>query len=256
MTPEQIILLVLGVLLGIPALVLLILSIARARLHVQLLPSGVSISLCIGGFKIPLWGECKRPKNGRLKRCRRPRKVLRQEEQRTQRAIAKRYRKREKKRDKKVEKKQKKAKTPKLNLDDRLTLLGRFITICYLKTYGRMRIRVKAFRVWVGASNAAKTAILYGAVAQVVACVLDTANMYYATIQYDKKAVAVVPDFHSGRTSAEIDVVCSLSLLRWIMIYHSVTEDYNRAKYEVYKKAIERRKEELLAKQAARKAKK
>ena len=257
MTPEQILLLVLGVLLGFPALLLLILSVIRARVHVQL-QDGVSVSLHILGFHIPLWRDQKATKKRkRLKRCRDPHWVLAKEVRNTKRALLKKRRKAENKQKKKAEKKQKKAKRPKLNLDEKFELLRKLIAICYVKTHGRIRIHVKALHIWVGASDAAKTAILYGATAQCLACALELIHTtYYADITYDKNAVSVAPDFRFGTTGAQVDLVCSISFLRGLMIYRSVTKEYNCAKYDVYKKAIQRRKEELLAKQAARTAKK
>lgn len=255
MTPEQIILLVLGVLLGLPALILLILSLARAKLHIRL-QDELSVTLQLFGFRIPLWGEEKRrKKHGRkkLKRCRSPYQALAKEVRDTRRAIAKRHRKVKKKTQKKVQKKKKKAKLPKLILEEQLELLVRLIAICYRRTYGHLRVRVRKLRIYVGTSDACKTAIVYGAVAQSVAYLLEWIDARYAMILYDRDAVNVVPDFTSEESHANIDLTCSLSCLRVWLIYQSVTEDYHHAKCKVYKDAIQRRKQELLAKKLDKK---
>ncbi len=73
---------------------------------------------------------------------------------------------------------------------------------------GKLRLNIKRLRLSVGAEDAAKTAITYGAVTQAVGAALALASEH-ADVRIKKRAVLIEPDFLSGKLRADVDVTLS-----------------------------------------------
>ena len=246
MTPEQIFLLVLGVLIvAIPLLAILILTLARVKLRIRVNNEGFSLSLHAIGLHFTLLEDGDEGKKQKpLARCYNPDNVLAREMKASKKAALKKARKKIKKQERKAQKKKEKAKLPKTNLQEKLELALALIKLCYRKTNGKFKIRVRALRVAVGTQDAAKTAIVYGTVAQTTAYLLELIDSQYAKLSYDRNSVCIAPDFLSERTAVEIDFFCSIAFLKGLMLYHDLMEDFRRERYKIYRKAKLRIKQE------------
>jgi hypothetical protein len=162
-------------------------------------------------------------------------------------AAAKRHRAQVKKQNRKVKKQEQKTRRPKLLLEEKLELLAELIRILIRNTYGKVHFRVRSFRISVGTDNAAKTAILYGVVAESAACILEVIDKQFVNIQYDVNAVSIVPNFVSEKSATDIDFELSVSIFKALRIYQRVLDEYRRAEHQLYKRIIEYFKQERLA---------
>ena len=75
-----------------------------------------------------------------------------------------------------------------------------------------MRVKLARVHISVGSSDAAKTAILYGAISGAVALLVDNIDEYTNLEKLKKKSIIVEPDFLSEKTSARIHISLSISV--------------------------------------------
>ncbi len=218
---------ILGLLGGILLLLILtlLLGVARVRLrYADDRPLRVTVSL----FRIPVTVVGRKKKEPKpLRDCKDPEELFDQEEARYLRYLEKKQKKdakqREKKRLKAAQKAQKKkdkaakkaAGVPSPNLGENLTMILALIKRFYQVSNGRMQVKVLRVKLSVGTDDAAKTALLYGVAVQTVTCMLEWLDKVYLPIQ-NREEVAVYPDYLSGKTRADVDIVLSLSLRRVI----------------------------------------
>lgn len=179
-----------------------------------------------------------------LSRCRAPALVLRRELRRSERAAERAYRKalREKKKKlkKQVERKLAKKNQPKPNLKENLEMIGHLIGHFYNVTGGRIGIRIRSLRISVGAEDAAKTALLYGAVLQGASLVLELINSKFSRIKRKRGAIAVVPDFLANECHADVDIICETTPLRALRIYFGLMEAVELERTKARRKAARR----------------
>ncbi|MBO5716009.1 MAG: DUF2953 domain-containing protein [Clostridia bacterium] len=75
-----------------------------------------------------------------------------------------------------------------------------------------MRVKFAKLHIKVASSDAAKTAILYGAVSATAACLIDNIDEFTKLHKLKRKSVIIEPDFLSDRTEAKINISLSISV--------------------------------------------
>lgn len=235
--------------------VMLVVIFARLRLHITL---DDEFNLRVRSLWLHFNLADQKEEQPETKPCKHPERVLRREERRVRREelrAQKKTRRAEKKRAK--QKAAPTSKTPEklpLNLPERIGLITTLIKRFYVLTSGRIRIHVRKLHITVSTDDAAKTAILYGAVCESTAMLLELVNDGYTPVKYKNGAVAIIPDYVSGKCNAKIDVVCSISLIRAFVILGSLVEAH-RIESERAQKKARRRMEKKAAKQAEKQRK-
>ena len=192
---------------------------------------------------IPFTLVSSKPKKEKKKKdlatCRNPRAVLRRELRRQRRAAKKAYRKQLKAEKKARQNAAKKAagKLIKPNLLENLQMIAALIKAVYTETRGKLSLRVYSLRITVGTDDAAKTALLYGAVVQATAYICQLIESHYQHVERDDGDMIVTPDYVSGTCSAEVDLRFRVTVPDGIRIALRLFKAYRREKAAAHKKA-------------------
>ena len=236
MTPWQILLAALG---GILFLCLLILFFGRAKIRI-VYREKPKVVLSILGFRKVLFPTKEEQEQKGLAVCTDPDAVL-AEEIRQARIARKKLRRAQKKKDKKVLKKTVAAdptaavaESP--NLLENLSCIFAVIRDVNYRTNGKLYFRVNRFRITVASDDAAKTALLYGAVVQSAAYIFQWIESHFNHLHRKPGAMEILPDYTAKSFSAEVDFSCSLTLIRALIIYVSAMARYELKKSEVLAK--------------------
>ena len=179
---------VLYIFLGLALLIALILSI-RAKLHIRY-KDELTIYLKILFFKIPLFPESKIKLDPK-----RYEKMLKGEENPQASIIT-----------------QIKEESTKNSLLENIKMIGSFISTLIKSCAPYMRVKLARVHIYVGSSDAAKTAILYGAISGALALLIDNIDEYTNLEKLKKKSIIVEPDFLAETTSANIHICLSISV--------------------------------------------
>ena len=230
MNPLTLILWILG---GILLLILLLILFGSARIRI-VCREKVRVVLYVCGIPITMVSDKPKKKDlpKELKDCNNPEAILRREKRRLQKAEKKAAKKEEKKKQKaalKAQKKKqrqkqhqegkKKQKDPsKPTLSENLSMIVALLKKLYQVTNGKFRLRVYRLHILVGTDDAAKTAILYGATVQSVSYILQWLQTHFIPIRRRPGAMTIDADFVSGKTSADIDLCCSIKFRRAIVM--------------------------------------
>ena len=75
-----------------------------------------------------------------------------------------------------------------------------------------MHVKVAKLHIKVASNDAAKTAILYGAVSGATACLIDNIDEFTKLNKLKRKSVIIEPDFLSDKTEAKINISLSISV--------------------------------------------
>lgn len=75
-----------------------------------------------------------------------------------------------------------------------------------------LHIKVKRLRIIVASSDAATTAVLYGAVCGTVQCILELLDNTVSLTVPKNEEIIVTPDFTSAKTKADVDIAFSLRI--------------------------------------------
>lgn len=105
--------------------------------------------------------------------------------------------------------------TPAENINIIADILKVFIRSC-LKY---LRVKLARVHVRVATSDAAKTAITYGAVSGAVACLVDALDGITNLDKVKKSSISVEPDFISGRSQYDINIKLSISLFGYLVSF-------------------------------------
>ena len=89
----------------------------------------------------------------------------------------------------------------------------------------------------VGTDDAANTAILYGVIVQSVSYLIHFVEANFADIERRDGAILVEPDYVSGKTHADIDIVCSMNLGRALMVLLGMLSAYSNEQDRTFRKA-------------------
>lgn len=256
MNPLQLILAILGGLLGLILLLILFGSVkirivCKDKVRVVLYACGIPITLVSDKPKkkdLPQeLKDCKNPDAilGREKKkyLKAQKKAAKKQEKKKQKNAAKAQRKKQHKREKKKEKDPSKP-----TLSENLAMIFALLKRLYQVTNGKFRLRVYRLHILVGTDDAAKTAILYGATVQSVSYILQWLQTHFIPIRRDEGDMTIDADFVRCKTSADIDLCCSLKIRRAIVIGSKMLMAYLKEKQildQKIKERLEEAKQEL-----------
>ena len=260
MNPLLLILSILGGLLGLILLLILFGSVkirivCKEKVRVVLYACGIPITLVSDKPK-----KKDLPKD--LKPCTDPNALLRRErkkylkaKKKAEKKAAKKLKKQKKKEAEKAKHKrqhqgdEKKKKDPKKpTLSENLAFIFALLKALYRATNGRFRLRIRRMHLLVGSDDAAKTAILYGAAVQGLSYILQWLQEHFIPIRRDEGAMSVNADFVRCKTSADIDLCCSLKIRSAVAIGVKMLTAYLKEKQNLDKKVkarLEEAKKEL-----------
>jgi hypothetical protein len=181
--------------------------------------------------------------------------------QKAERIAARKARKEAKKAERKAAKKAKREaqhalppeKQKEATLPEKIALVRALAAALIRKTGKHLRLRAAKLHLRVATGDAAKTAILYGAVCQSLSyllALLDRVTRLKAT----EPDVAVSADYLSEKCEADVHLIFSLRLIGAIAILFSVALAFLRTKSE--QRATRKQKEKSAAKAARAKAQK
>ena len=257
--PWSILWIVLAVIAGI--VIAAALAVGLGKVHIRIrVRDGANITAHAYWFRFALFEEHEEPdpeKRRDLSRCHNPRLVLRRELRRQERAAKRAYKRALREKKKKLKRravvKAEQAHNPKPNLKENLDMIKRLLQHFYDETHGRVKIRVRSFKISVGSDDAAKTALLYGATVQSAASILELINTKFAPLKRHRGDIAVVPNYLSSECHADIDIRCTVSIPRALHIYYSLMEAYEVERHRAYRRA-RRRLEKKRARAASKSA--
>ncbi|MBQ8431694.1 MAG: DUF2953 domain-containing protein [Clostridia bacterium] len=237
---------VLAVLGGLILLLLLVLFLGRAKIRI-VFRTRLRIVLYICGFPIPLLSDEDDTKNPTPVECIDPYEVLRRERRRSDRKARKEQRKalrKSKKQAKKAKKAPKSAtpapKPPSPNLKENLEMVVALLQKLYTVTNGKFRLHVKQLHLWVGTEDAAKTAVLYGVLVQILGDLLQWLQDHFIPIRRKPGSIRLIPAFGQTTSAAEIDLICSLRFYQALGILLPMLLTYQKEKQNAMQKAAGR----------------
>lgn len=242
MHPLLIVLTVLG---GLLLLLLLLLLLGHARVRIRCPGKALRVTLSVCGIPFTLLSDAEKeipdPKD-----LEHPEALLRRERRRQRRAEKraekKRLRAKEKAAKRAEQKRTQRNDQPSPNLKEKLEMILALLQLLYRETGGKLRLRVRRLHLWVGTDDAAKTAILYGAVLQSATYLLQWIDTHLLRIDRRDGAMTVEPDFVSGKCHADIDLTCSIRLYTALVIGVRMLLAFQREKATAMRKAILREK--------------
>lgn len=242
MHPLLIVLTVLG---GLLLLLLLLLLLGHARVRIRCPGKALRVTLSVCGIPFTLLSDAEKeipdPKD-----LEHPEALLRRERRRQRRAEKraekKRLRAREKAAKRAEQKRTQRNDQPSPNLKEKLEMILALLQLLYRETGGKLRLRVRRLHLWVGTDDAAKTAILYGAVLQSATYLLQWIDTHLLRIDRRDGAMTVEPDFVSGKCHADIDLTCSIRLYTALVIGVRMLLAFQREKAAAMRKAALREK--------------
>ena len=197
--------------LGIAALFALVLML-RVGIKVKLADDTL-LWLGFGIFRIKLYPR--REKTIRLTdyKIDKFRKKQAKEEVKAKKKAAKKV---EKKKTNKVSSKVQAKSKEKRDISELLDTVLEIVKV-FLERFGRyLHIKVKRLRIIVASTDAATTALLYGAVCGTVQCILELLDNTVALVVSKNEEIVVAPDFASTKTKADVDITFSLRI--WQML--------------------------------------
>lgn len=237
---------------GLLLLLLLLFFLGTAGVRIRCCGT-LEVTVCVFGipFRIFPKKEKKEPTVKDLSGCRDPEKVLQREEKKRIRKAEKALRKQRKKEEKRLRKERKeerKIPLPTPNLKEKLEMILTVVKAVRHETKGKIRIRAFRLQLRIGAGDAAQTALLYGAVTQASAYLLQWIESNFNHIERKPGEIDISPDFVSGTTAADIDIRFSLRVFRALGILLGSFSAYRKADRRAHRKAA------LRVRNAARKA--
>ena len=234
----------LAVLAGLLLLVLLLLFFGSARIRI-VFRTRLRVVLYICGVPITLLSDQDPPGNPTPAECLDPYELLTRERRKSKRKARKEAKKAQRKA-RKAAKKAKKApkpsatpapKPPSPNLKENLEMIVVLLKKLYQVTNGKFRLHVKQLHLRVATDDAAKTAILYGVLVQILSELLQWLQEKFIPIRRSPHSIRLIPAFGDPVSSAEIDLICSLRLYRAIGIALPMLLTYQKEKQGAAQKA-------------------
>ena len=200
-----------GIILAIAALIFALFMV-RCRVAIDYHDT-LTVRVTLAGFTLWRWPKKEKviPINGRTHK-----KIAR-----LQRKEAAKKMRREKSKAKKGQKKVKKqaqaSSTPstKKGLAENLGVIRELLTVVFSRFSHHVKLEATRIIIVVATEDAAKTAILVGAVNQAVADILTILDTHGKLRRLKDARIVVSPDFTAGKTQADIGI--SLSLRVWHM---------------------------------------
>ncbi|MBE6633045.1 MAG: DUF2953 domain-containing protein [Ruminococcaceae bacterium] len=216
-----------GVLAALLVILLAVLFLGKARIKIRV-KNTVKVVFSVGGIRFWLY----------------PMKYDAAENQAEARWIKKNLAKRRQK--KKKNQADRAAGKPVPNMLDNLQTVFSLIKQARDHVGGKLHITVHRFHLRVAASDAAQTALLYGATVGITASIMQWIHTQIAPIERHKKAITVTPDYVTGQSDADVDIALKMSLFHALIVIFHMYDAYR----EEQEKAIFRATRRLAAKQA------
>lgn len=144
---------------------------------------------------------------------------------------------------KKAEKKAKKEQ-PKRSILDWLNLATSTLGVLFKKFFKHLHIQVARLKIRVATGDAASTAVLYGAVIQSVAYMMEILNRITHVDGLKKAEIEVVPDYLAEKTTMDMCFVFSLRVWHVFAILFSTLGRFLKKFFETNPKAKERQNSE------------
>lgn len=239
---------VLWIVLAIIALIALIILFGNVGIRIVCREKlRVVASVC--GIPITLVSD-KEPKEQAprdLAKCRNPKRALKKELKRQKKEAKKAEKRRLKAEQRAAKKAERKAEAaaqnlPTPNLKENLDMIVALIKKLYRETNGRIRIRVRRLHITVGTDDAAKTAILYGVAVQAVSYIVGIIDQGFNRIRRKDGDMTVTPDYVSGHSTADIDLICKVKIRRLIGSGLRMLMAYRKERGRALKRAALRQK--------------
>ncbi len=195
------------------------------------------------GIRVTLLSDKKeRPATKDLSTCHNPNRALKKELARQRKEAERARRKREKiakrKAMHKAEKQMTEQATP--NILENLEMIRSLLKKLYKKTRGKIKIRIQKLLISIGTEDAAKTALTYGIVLQSTAILLQWIQDNFTELHRKPGSVQIQADYLSGKSHAEIDMICSVRVFRALKIAYGMLTAYKAEKSKAIKKAKKR----------------
>ena len=102
--------------------------------------------------------------------------------------------------------------TKKNSLVENIKLIAQLVSSLLHFCAPYMRVNLAKLHIKVASNDAAKTAILYGAVSGAAACLIDNIEEFTNLNKLKRKSVIIEPDFLSDKTEAKINISLSISV--------------------------------------------
>lgn len=94
-----------------------------------------------------------------------------------------------------------------------------------------LHIRLAKINIKIASSDAAQTAILYGAVSGALACLLDVIDSVTNLDKIKRSSVSVCTDYLSEKCEADIDISLSISIFGALATLASTLIQYTKQKF-------------------------
>ena len=104
------------------------------------------------------------------------------------------------------------------SLLDKLNSIREIIAIVFNEFKSYLHVKLTKIHVSVATDDAAKTAILYGAVSTAVACIVDLIDDITNLKTLKESSISVEPDFLSSKTDIDLNITLYVSILGAIKI--------------------------------------
>ncbi len=110
---------------------------------------------------------------------------------------------------------------------DKLDSIRNILLILAESFKKHLHVRLSKIHIRVATSDAAKTAILYGAVSTAVACIIDIVDDIANLKTLKESSVSVEPDFLSEKTDIKLNIILYMSVIGTIkVLLHSFIKHY------------------------------
>ena len=208
-------------------LVLFLLLMLRASVTVEY-RDAVSVRITVLG--IPFWRHPKKKKKVKLSDYtpRKSKRRKRREERRSARKLARKQ--------KRAAKGQAShgtaAPQKKRGLLDNLSLIREIVTVLLGKSAKHVRLEASRILITVGTDDAAKTALLFGAVNQAVVALIELLDQAKKWRRLRRAELSVKPDFTAEKCTADISITLSLRVWQMLSILLHTAYRYAKSKQQ------------------------
>ena len=244
----MIILWIILAIIAIPILVILLGSIRvrivyREKVKVQVGTCGINVTVVSDKEK-------KKKEPRRLEKCRNPEKVLKRELKKQEKAAAKKAKKAAQKREKAKRKKELKKQMklqkaqeahkpqgPNPNVKENLDMILALLKKLYHVTRGSIKLHFRRMHIAIGTGDAAKTAVMYGAVVQSASYLLNFIEAKFTHLKRDYGDMTIYPDYTASKTTVDVDIVCKIKIRKLISIGVSMLLAFLHERAKAKKKA-------------------
>ena len=232
---------ILAVLLGIILLITLLIFAGRAKIRI-IYREKLRIRVSVCGIPFSILNEEKETREKKnLSTCKNPERVLKKELKKRRKAAKKALKKALEKKRKALEKArlkhQRKTTEPSLDIKSKIGIVWELLKSLKNGTTGKLRICVRAMKIRIATGDAAKTAVLYGAVVQNASLLLEWIDQNFTEIRRKDGNMEIIPDYLGSSSQAEIDIECGMRFSQLIALALDLFTTYKESTAKALKKA-------------------